>query len=289
MTAPVPMLACDADLHPPEFPVLVQPKLDGFRCMARREEGGWVLYSRKGKVLPLPHIAAALSQHAVIGLVLDGELYIHGRGFQHLTSAIRRASTEVEFHVFDLISDQPASRRQDIIASLGIGGPTSPIKRVNCHVVALQQQLDRIYADTLAAGYEGLILRDPKAAYEHKRSWYLQKLKPWCDAEFLVINWRHATNAPHLIVLTCRNDMGSGSFDVTLPSIEHDPEDCLGRLLTVKFCGRTDSLLPRFATAVRFRDDQAIEPDMNPVRTASAEQVRTAINSILPPGFEVWR
>jgi ATP-dependent DNA ligase len=261
VNAPVPMLATDHGLHDTQFPVLVQPKLDGFRCMARREAAGWVLYSRRGKVLRLPHITDAMRWLSVaVDTVLDGELYIHGRGFQHLTSAIRTASSEVEFHIFDIVSDKPAAERQDTLVDLELGGLRSPIQRVGCHVVALQQHLDRIYADTLAAGYEGIVLRDPGAGYEAKRSWALQKLKPWCDAEFLVIGWRPATNAPHLLVLTCRNDLGSASFDVTLPSIEHQTDECVGRVLTVRFCGRTDALIPRHATAVRFRDDHAIEP-----------------------------
>lgn len=262
MTAPKPMIAADhlggGDV---EFPLLVQPKLDGFRCLARRERAGWMLYSRSGKVLDLPHITSVLSQDAWLGLTLDGELYIHGRSFQWLTSAIRQRTTDVEFHVFDGFvegNDQiPAAER---LAALGTFQFTGPVKRLAHHVITFQHQLDQLYTETLAAGYEGLILRDPTAAYEHKLTWAMQKLKPHYDSEFLVVGWRVAKNAPHLVVLNVRNDITAATFDVCFPGILHDPCEAIGQMLTCRFSGRTDGLLPRHAVAVRFRDDRAIEP-----------------------------
>lgn len=261
MTPPKPMLAADL-VGDPAFPLLVQPKLDGFRCLARREVDGWVLYSRRGNVLALPHITDALDLNAVVGLVLDGELYTHGLSFQRLTSMIRQRDTGVEFHVFDYYIEgpyieRPAGLRQTVLATFHF---TGPVKRVNHHTVHFQHQLDQIYADTLAAGYEGVVLRDPAAAYEPKRSWALLKLKPHYDSEFLVIGWRTAKNAPHLVVLEVRNDLTTGTFDVCFPSLVDEPSECVGRMLTCRFSGRTDALLPRHAVAMRFRDEQDIDP-----------------------------
>lgn len=254
------MLAADL-IGDPVFPLLVQPKLDGFRCLARREADGWVLYSRRGNVLVLPHITAALNAQCgdlYAGLMLDGELYIHGRGFQQLTSAIRQRSPDVELHLFDCswMSASKAFERLALIEALNLCGP---LKRVNHHSVKFQHELDRIYSDTVGAGYEGIMLRDPVATYEPKRSWALQKLKPHYDSEFLVIGWRAARNAPHLVVLEVRNDLTTGTFDVCFPSILDEPSECMGRILTCRFSGRTDALLPRHAVALRFRDDHEIE------------------------------
>ncbi len=272
MTAPVPMLAADL-IGDPAFPLLVQPKLDGFRCLARREADGWVLYSRRGNVLPLPHITAALplgDAATPVGTVLDGELYIHGRGFQSLTSSIRQQSPQVEFHVFDIASgDEPARIRLLTLNALRLHGP---VKHVNHHTVHFQHELERIYTETLAAGFEGIMLRDPAATYEPKRSWALQKLKPHYDSEFMVLGWRSARNAPHLVVVEVRNDLTNATFDVCFPSIVGDPSEWLGRMLHCRFAGRTDALLPRHAVAIRFRDDRDIEPPQ-PVEHADHGQV----------------
>ena len=54
-----PMLAQSYDKHKKKllYPCYAQPKLDGIRCLARRQGDVVTLYSRKGKILDLvPHI-----------------------------------------------------------------------------------------------------------------------------------------------------------------------------------------------------------------------------------------
>ncbi len=257
MNAPRPMLAGEFSEDGTTFPVLVQPKLDGFRCLARLEESGWVLYSRTGKVLPLPLISEALkaTSTTALGLTLDGELYIHGRGFQHLTSSVRQAARDVEFHVFDIVSPEATTTRLEAVAGLKV---TGPIKRVAFRVATQMRDLERLYAEACAAGYEGVMVRDPKAAYEHRRSWSLLKLKPSFDAEFMVVGYLSRDSL--LPVLTVRNDLTRATFNVVFPGLIHEPEECVGKVLTLRFAGRTDSLLPRHAVAVRFRPDHDVEP-----------------------------
>jgi DNA ligase-1 len=74
-----------------EYPVWVQPKLDGVRCIASKDG----LYSRQGKpILAAPHILEALTPLFEINpdLILDGELYNHDlkEDFNKIISLVRK-------------------------------------------------------------------------------------------------------------------------------------------------------------------------------------------------------
>ena len=112
------------------FPVAVQSKLDGHRCIAVIEASGAFgvsvsLWSRTRKpIKSMPHIVAELRSIFAERLrtgeitdgmyVTDGELYVHSHRdrFEQLTSLIRpdepRPGHEVvEYHVYDIVSQQP--------------------------------------------------------------------------------------------------------------------------------------------------------------------------------------
>ena len=86
---PLPMLAKKVgDLRGWPGKVIVQPKLDGFRCLATRNDDGDVIcYTRGGKLLPaLEHVCAALDPTLPHGVILDGEIYEHGKPLQAVAS-----------------------------------------------------------------------------------------------------------------------------------------------------------------------------------------------------------
>jgi ATP-dependent DNA ligase len=67
-----------------DLPVYIQPKFDGMRCLAVIKDGTVTLMSRQGKIIEnCQHIIDALmplTQREDI--VLDGEIYAHGKTFQ---------------------------------------------------------------------------------------------------------------------------------------------------------------------------------------------------------------
>ena len=54
----------------------------------------------------------------------------------------------------------------------------------------------------LDKGGEGLMIKDPKSKYEHKRSYKLLKVKVFIDAEAKVLGWEYGTGR-------CENMMGA--------------------------------------------------------------------------------
>jgi ATP-dependent DNA ligase len=107
----VPMLAHKYEDHKEklEFPVMVQPKLDGQRCIAHYKNGKVTLWTRTRKpILSCPHIVEELEKKlkGQDELYLDGELYEHSLkdDFEKLMSAVRKQkpseeSAKIEYHI----------------------------------------------------------------------------------------------------------------------------------------------------------------------------------------------
>ena len=72
-----PMLAKKyADIKTINYPIDVQPKLDGYRCLAKIDKNNEVtLISRSGKPFTLTHIETDLEKLNTSNCYLDGELY----------------------------------------------------------------------------------------------------------------------------------------------------------------------------------------------------------------------
>lgn len=183
--------------------VWVQPKLDGFRCVATRDG----INSRQGKPFHLPHIWSALSPlfDDNPDLLLDGELYNHGlrADFNTLGSLIRkekrsededkRARETIQFHIYDIpsvplpFSERFLVLRDDLSLPYGQPDASSPLSVVETFRAMTQEQLDLEYSNFLAVGYEGAMIRLNAHYEEGKRSKNLLKRKDFLDAEFPLV------------------------------------------------------------------------------------------------------
>lgn len=191
-----PMLAENFDDFDGEFPVYSQPKLDGIRCIARKDG----LWTREGKpIVSVPHIVSHLKAHfdKYPNHVIDGELYNHALkdDFNTIASMVRKEKltqedlekTEalVEYHVYDCyIPDTPdlAFRKRELLRWGVHGGPVHIVSTMR---VETRASLDALYEGYLEHGYEGQMVRkDTK--YENKRTKNLMKRKEFLSAEFPV-------------------------------------------------------------------------------------------------------
>ena len=186
-----PMLAKDGDLSKLRYPMLIQPKLDGIRASV--VDGR--LVSRTLKSIPNREIREALSVPQFEGL--DGELIV---GDPRADDCYRRTSSYVmaqdktgepwTFYVFDVwSSDAPNSVRVDALRTMSPWWPPR-VQMVGTMQVDDADELERMEAVLIEQGYEGAILRDPKARYKFGRSGKtgpLIKLKRFIDFEAEVI------------------------------------------------------------------------------------------------------
>lgn len=233
----------------------VSEKLDGVRAYWDGER----LWSRGGRPIAAPAwFLAALPRRP-----LDGELWI-GRGRFEEVSGIVRKQTPVEeewrrvkYLVFELpgaAGDFSARLRQldELIRAAG----QEHVQVVEQFRVADRGELERRLAAALGAGGEGLMLHRADAPYRVGRDQALLKLKPWDDAEAVVIahqpgQGRHQGRLGALRVRLADGreiSVGGGFSDAQR---EHPP--AVGELITLRHNGFTASGLPRFPRFLRVR------------------------------------
>jgi ATP-dependent DNA ligase len=185
------------------YPGHTQPKLDGVRCLAQRDDDGRVvLTSRQGKPWDIPIIAGQLDKWLPDEMVLDGELYVHGESCQRITSWAKSAnprgksykeeSSGLVYHVYDMpIIDGNDTltwkeRAEELYLSKyrKVG---NNITRVPVVPVKNEEDVWSEHGLHIHHGYEGAILRGLEGTYRWGyRSEFLLKVKEFQDAEFQV-------------------------------------------------------------------------------------------------------
>lgn len=222
-----PMLAHKYDeKKPPRFPVYVQRKLNGVRCVITREG----MFTRNGEaIVSCPHIFQAVKwafQKHNKDLVLDGELYNHDlhEDLNELVSLVRKKNVEqehlerskelVEFHAYDCFFNpavaEPQHMRLSRLHSIVTITNSPYVVLVQSFLAHNQEYVRKMFESFLNEGYEGAMLRDHEAVYVNERTKALLKFKPREDAEFEVIrvedgNGKRKGKAARVI---CRSDKG---------------------------------------------------------------------------------
>ena len=170
-----------------QWPVLVQPKLDGERCRAVYDwPGDWHLISSElNHFESIPHITKALHQQKIpYDLELDGELYTHGMDFNEIHSRVGRTVNlhpdhgAIEFHIFDIVNAQPQHRRINWLSKMHLKHPLMTVPVLLCNTF---DEIMRAYDKIIEQGYEGIIVRHIDAPYVRKRSTFMLKFKPKKD------------------------------------------------------------------------------------------------------------
>ena len=194
-----------------DWPLYVQPKLDGVRCLIQREGGDLafrvIAYSRTGKEWKnIDHIIEELvpffEKHP--NVILDGELYNHDlkKDFEKIISLVRKtkptdedrleSAEKVQFHCYDTIMEHMdfQGRNSFIQKNFGAHGEfeLSTVVPTPSYLVYNTEEVEVSHEDFLELGYEGSILRQNKP-YECKRSWTLMKVKDFSDAEATIVGY----------------------------------------------------------------------------------------------------
>ena len=216
-----PMLAYPASTKPIDYskPTFIQPKLDGVRCIIQYERviptgippniysHEVKAYSRTGKEwLNIDHIRMELWDffHKYPNVVLDGELCNHNlkKDFEKIISLVRKTkptdedrleSTEkVQFHCYDIVNEDWNffDRSYFVQSHFAYYGhhQCDSVRAVDHGLVFNTEEVEVAHEEFLDRGYEGSILRKNEN-YECKRSWTLQKVKDFSDAEAKIIGW----------------------------------------------------------------------------------------------------
>jgi DNA ligase-1 len=244
------MLAHEWTHEPLVYPVYVQPKLDGIRCLVYEKDGETVFQSRNHTFFQsFPHI------QAIPGLVLDGELYNHDLEFQDITSMVRKKGHpdlgKLEYHVYDVISEGTFEQRLTIFQSLKNTAKPVETKKVNS-----VEEVEAYHDSCVERGYEGIMIRTPGGLYRQTRSKDLLKYKHFKTEEFKVVG--HTVGKEGIPVFECA--VGDKTFGVMMKSTLEEKKAMLqevdsyyGKWLTVKYQELSKDGVPRFPVGIDFR------------------------------------
>jgi ATP-dependent DNA ligase len=172
--------------------VLVQPKLDGVRCLAYCARDYVELYSSTGEpIFSVPHIERDLktwSKNSTFEepIILDGELYEHGKPFEEINSVVSRRvnflTSSMQFHIFDIASkdiqgDRWLKFRGKLWPFVKLGNSLKLVETEFIEKPSPDQILTIMnrYCDE---GYEGIIVRHIANIWKPSRSTYVMKFKP---------------------------------------------------------------------------------------------------------------
>ncbi|MBC8437162.1 hypothetical protein H8D85_02440 [bacterium] len=278
----LPMLAHSYDKrsHNISWPAYVQPKIDGVRCLVKRDSDGSIsLMTRKGKEMtPMNHIIERLEKlYDLAGdlkddLYFDGELYSDTLSFQELAGALRRHENteetlqQIYLIVFDMFQDNTPHEfgyRKSILDSIFSSFEETAVKLI--HTRAIEEfELETKLQEFLEEGYEGIIIRNEGGLYKKGfRSADLQKWKRFQDDEFIIVGYKQGTGVEEgCVIWECEsNELEVPNFWVR-PRGDHasrkalytHADDSLGKLLTVRFQELTTDGIPRFPVGIAMRD-----------------------------------
>ncbi len=256
------------------YPCYAQPKLDGIRCIAIIEMGVATLWTRTRKpITGVPHIVRALERQfpkydgdtVKNRTILDGELYNHAYSarFEEIVSFCKQVTPKkghevVQYHVYDTVDASMFSERTDSIRKAEFLHPLVAVK--STYTLNVEQLMEQFGEDRIA-GYEGTMVRNAASLYEHKRSYNLQKIKEFDDAEFKITGVKAGRGRmAECAIFTCTNAKGDlfdckmeGSLE-KLKEILIDSRNVIGKMLTVRYQGFTNGNVPRFPIGVSIRN-----------------------------------
>lgn len=274
-----------------EYPIRIEPKLDGLRCIAVKRNGEVTMFTRNGTVLEtLPRIKAALEAAPWDNFVLDGEAL--GEDWNESASVIMshkkgKDDSNIAYHVFDAMtfedwhSQNNSSTLVDrvkLISTLMSGlSETAPVVQVKGKNVASEADLLAFYAVCMDAGYEGIMVKNLMTPYCFKRSNSVLKLKPVATYEGVIIGHyegRRGSKREGLwggfqVIMPngILTKVGGGFTDAMKAEIGLNPDAWIGKIVEVE--GQPDPLTKdgltkdgkvRFPVFIRERDVADVDP-----------------------------
>jgi DNA ligase 1 len=251
---------------------LIEVKLDGVRVITIvRSDGRVDMFSRNGKELAnFPHIVEQISSvikqkgsSKSMDVVLDGE--IMSSSFQDLMKQVHRKDNveagDAVLHLFDVLPladfeagvyNKDQTTRSSMVKfwvetnqALLPNVTYVANELVDLDTIKGQARFKMINTQAVAGGYEGIMLKDPEALYECKRSVAWLKLKPFIEVSLAVVAVEEGTgkNVGKLGALVCegeddgkriRVNVGSGFTDIDRDTFWSSRDSLSGNIVEVR-------------------------------------------------------
>lgn len=272
---------------------IVERKLDGVRCLTviDYEQKTVVQYTRNGKVLEnFGHITEYLQgfiEEFGRSYVLDGE--IMSGSFQDLMKQVHRkdnvSASDAVLNLFDIIplvefkqgkSTMGQRRRSQFLKGFEKIFKDSgfitivPQREFDLDVFTDEVEFKDYMKEMVEAGFEGVMIKDPNAPYECKRTTSWLKMKPFIEVSLAVSSVEEGTgrNEGKLGAIVCEGiddgkrivvNCGSGFTDEQRAEFWEAKDSLIGQVVEVRADAATrsqdseDTWSLRFPRFLRFR------------------------------------
>jgi DNA ligase 1 len=275
------------------YPVRVEPKLDGLRCIALKQNGIVTMFTRNGTELDtLPRIKATLEKAEYDNIVLDGEAM--GEDWNESAAVLmskksKKDDSNIVYNVFDAVpletwvsqtpdvNDPYSDRLKRVEDVVRVAGTPNIVRQVVGYTVNTEAELLEIYQRCINEAFEGVMLKNIEAPYIFKRSDAILKMKPVATYEGVVVGWykgklgtkREDVFGGFNMLLSngVVTNVGGGFNDKLKAEIQLvGPDSYVGKVIEVEGQpdptpgGLTKDGKIRFPTFCRFRDDSDVDP-----------------------------
>lgn len=241
-------------------------KIDGVRCSFYWKDGEVRTASRGGGNYDAstsfmrhnPKLIQFFEEHPDI--VLDGELYKHGKSLQQISGAARLEKDTagmdwLEYYIYDVMdSTKTFEERLDILhditdeLNLGFNPEREwddgelKFQIVPQETVVGWANIQKLHDKYVGEGFEGIVIRDPSKVYNFGgRTNAMIKVKMYKDAEFEIVGYSEGLR-PEDMVFVCKTKEGK----------EFEAKPMGPRELKWEYLDRMDEIIGKMATVKYF-------------------------------------
>lgn len=253
--------------HKIKYPVYVQKKLDGFRCLTHVFDKNVVMYSKGMKpFIFLNHIKKEIDKIKELvydsNIYLDGELYEKHLNLHQISSLVMKkyASEDdeenmkhISYYIFDMFNlkkmDITFEERYNKLKSIFNTYKFKYLKLVTCEIVKTLDEINALNEKYLYDGYEGVIVRNKDGLYKlNSKSYDVLRTKEFKKKEFKIIGAKPGTGIQKGAIvwnLQCLNNKNKNFWAIPIGTINEriniykkyvlEPGLYIGQLAKVKF------------------------------------------------------
>lgn len=271
-----------------QFPVNVEIKHDGVRVttIVNTLSGDVQTLSRTGKEFKtFDHVKADLLAACrkvfpkPITVIFDGEM-ISGE-FNKTVGDIHRKNyqaTDAVYHIFDMLSEeeffeqckaqqlQRRKRLENFFKLSDAMNSFSSMALMTSVEVHSDEEIQTLFNDYFAQGFEGVIVKIPTLPYVNKRNHGFMKLKNESSEDLIIVDLEEGEKGKKYEGLLgalvvdfkgVRVSVSSGLSDVQRTQFWHNKEEVIGRIIEVEYHEVTPDGSLRHPRFKRFRDTLA--------------------------------
>ena len=270
-----------ADVPNLDYPILVQPKYDGFRATYIPGRG---FVSRTGKKFRNKYLDDYFSRvfEDAGNTVLDGELYVPNTPFQELASTVStedaKITVQLRFAVFDAIPlDDWEKRSCGLNYASRLRLLRQVVNRISDYTKVLDSPTDKVnnsaelvklYRNYLTDGLEGVMIKSENGPYHWGRVGFgkqtLLKLKPFKSEDLKVTGMFDGKGKLEGTIGGIICDfagnavrVGTGFSMSDRATISQDKNGHIGKIAEIKYLEKTkDGKSLRHPVFARWRDDK---------------------------------